>query len=127
MRNFWLKISWRNLKSYEKNMWENFISVPLIKRKKAHHGCWIISCIARNSRPKVFCKKWCACNFIKKEALTQVFSCEFCKISTNTSSYRTTVVAASPLWTSLLSLKCVLSHSPRTLTHFRPMFGLCRN
>ena len=24
------------------------------------------------------------CNFIKKEALTQVFSCEFCEISKNT-------------------------------------------
>ena len=25
-----------------------------------------------------------ACNFIKKEALTQVFSCEFCETSKNT-------------------------------------------
>ena len=25
-----------------------------------------------------------ACNFIKKETLAQVFSCEFCKVSTNT-------------------------------------------
>ena len=33
-------------------------------------------------------KRWClrpqACNFIKKETLTQVFSCEFCEISKNT-------------------------------------------
>ena len=36
-----------------------------------------------------------ACNFIKKEALTQVFSCEFCEISKNTFSYRTPLVAAS--------------------------------
>ena len=36
-----------------------------------------------------------ACNFIKKEALTQVFSCEFCEISKNTSSYRTPPLAAS--------------------------------
>ena len=36
-----------------------------------------------------------AYNFIKKEALTQVFSCEFCKISTNTFSYKTPPVAAS--------------------------------
>ena len=34
-----------------------------------------------------------ACNFIKKEALAQVFSCEFCKISKNTFSYRTPPVA----------------------------------
>ena len=35
------------------------------------------------------------CNFIKKETLTQVFSCEFCEISKNTSSYRTNLVATS--------------------------------
>ena len=34
-------------------------------------------------------------NFIKKEALIQVFSCEFCEISQNTFSYRTPPVAAS--------------------------------
>ena len=34
-----------------------------------------------------------ACNFIKKETLAQVFSCEFCEIS-NTYSYRTPLVAA---------------------------------
>ena len=35
--------------------------------------------------------KWqaSACNFIKKENLAQVFSCEFCEISKNTFSYRT--------------------------------------
>ena len=32
---------------------------------------------------EVFCKKRCY-NFIKKETLTQVFSCEFCEISKNT-------------------------------------------
>ena len=36
-----------------------------------------------------------ACNFIKKEALPQVFSCEFCEISKTTFSYRTPPVAAS--------------------------------
>ena len=36
-----------------------------------------------------------ACNFIKKDALTQVFSCEFWEISKNTVSYRTPLVAAS--------------------------------
>ena len=30
-----------------------------------------------------------ACNFIKKETLAQVLSCEFCEISKNTFSYRT--------------------------------------
>ena len=32
---------------------------------------------------------------IKKETLAQVFSCEFCKISRNTFSYRTSPVAVS--------------------------------
>ena len=58
--------------------------------------------IKRSSLPEVFCKKGVlkdfakftgkhlcqslfitACNFIKKEALAQVFSCEFCKNSKN--------------------------------------------
>ena len=38
-----------------------------------------------------------ACNFIKKEPLTQVFSCEFCKIFKNTFLYRTLLTAASYL------------------------------
>ena len=72
----------------------------------------------RNSLPKVFCKKivlknfakfagnTCArvsfnkvagavCNFIKKEAVAQVFPCEFSKIFKNTIFYRTLPVAAS--------------------------------
>ena len=36
-----------------------------------------------------------ACNFIKKETLAQVFSCEFCEISKNTFFRRTPLVAAS--------------------------------
>ena len=38
-----------------------------------------------------------ACNFIKKDTLTQVFSCEFCEIFKNTFSYRTSPVAASEM------------------------------
>ena len=37
-----------------------------------------------------------ACNYVKKEALAQVFSCEFCEISKNT-FYRTPPVAALDL------------------------------
>ena len=36
-----------------------------------------------------------ACNFIKKETLALVFSCEFCEISKNTYFYSTPPVAAS--------------------------------
>ena len=66
----------------------------------------------RSSHPDVFCKKYVlrnftkftgkyrkpeTCNFIKKETLAQVFSCEFCKISKNTFYYKTPLVAASEL------------------------------
>ena len=37
-------------------------------------------------------KAW---NFIKKETLTQLFSCEFCEISKNTLLHRTHLVTAS--------------------------------
>ena len=47
-----------------------------------------VKILNRPERPK-------ACNFIKKEAVAQVFSCEFCKISKNTFSYRAPPVAAS--------------------------------
>ena len=73
----------------------------------------------RSSRLEVFCKKGVlknfakftgkhlcqslffnkvaggACNFIEKETLVQVFSCEFCEISKNTFSDRIPLVGAS--------------------------------
>ena len=52
--------------------------------------------IERSSLPEMFCEKG-ACNFIKKETLAQVFSCEFCKISKNIFSYRTPPAPASLL------------------------------
>ena len=45
--------------------------------------------------PVSFLIKLQVCNFIKKETLAQVSPCEFCIISKNTFSYRTTPVAAS--------------------------------
>ena len=81
-----------------------------------------MSLLMRSSRPQVFCEKGvlrifskftrkhlcqglffnkvagAACNFIKKEALAQVFSCEFWENSKNTFFYRTPLVAAFYLW-----------------------------
>ena len=61
--------------------------------------------MCRSSRPEVFCKKdvlrnfakftGFIKNFIKKETLAQVFSCEFYEISKNTFFHRTPRVAAS--------------------------------
>ena len=39
-----------------------------------------------------------ACNFIKKETLAQVFSCEFCEVSKNTFFYRIPLVTASEIF-----------------------------
>ena len=87
----------------------------------------MMRCNNRSSRPDVFCKKvflefsqnsqenTCARvsfqiklqasgNFIKKETLAQVFSCEFCEISKNTFSYRTPPVAASVITVLILLL-----------------------
>ena len=69
---------------------------------------------SRSSRPEVFCRKGVLRNFakstgkhlchslffnkvagLKKEALAQVFSCEFCEISKSIFFYRTPPVAVS--------------------------------
>ena len=47
------------------------------------------------ARASFLIKLQAACNFVKKEALAQVFSCEFCKISKHAFFYRTPPVAAS--------------------------------
>ena len=58
-----------------------------------------------------------ACNFIKKETLTQVFSCEFCEISKNT-------FFTEHLWTTAskqIKLS-ILNRSNCWLTNTIPMF-----
>ena len=51
------------------------------------------------------------CNFIKKEALAQVFSCEFCKIFESTFFHRTPLVAASVLKTLFYTYFLLKLHS----------------
>ena len=53
-----------------------------------------------------------ASNFIKKETLAQVFSCEFCKISKNTFSYRTPPVAAFTLPVDDIQILVILYKYP---------------
>ena len=48
-------------------------------------------------RSGVFVVNFEACNFIEKETLAQVFSCEFCEISKKSFSYRTPPMAASQI------------------------------
>ena len=52
-------------------------------------------CYDKNSRQTLANHRPAACNFIKKENLAQVFSCEFCEIYKNAFYYRTPLVAAS--------------------------------
>ena len=64
--------------------------------KKTRHYHQEEAVVQRCSVKKVFLERWPqACNLIKKETLTQVFSCEFCEISKNTFSYRAPLVAGS--------------------------------
>ena len=64
-------------------------------------------------------------NFIKKETLAQVFSCEFCEISKNTFYHRTPLVAAS-VHLILYHFYLVLMHSVNILAHilFHYFFSL---
>ena len=49
----------------------------------------------RSVHRKTLVPKSQVCNFIKKESLPQVFSCEFCKISKSNFSHRKPTVVAS--------------------------------
>ena len=53
--------------------------------------------ILENLQENTFLIKALSCNFIKKETLTQVLSCESCEIFKNTFLHRTPPVAASKL------------------------------
>ena len=52
-------------------------------------------CYDKNSRQTLENHRLEACNFIKKETLAHVLSCEFCEICKNTFYYRTPLLAAS--------------------------------
>ena len=58
-------------------------------KEQIHTGAVVQRCFEK----KVFLKK--ACNFIKKETLEEVFSCEFSEISKKTFLYRIPLAAAS--------------------------------
>ena len=75
---------------------------------------------SRSSRLELFCRKGVltrvsfsiklqalVCNFIKKDTLSQVFSCEFCDIFKKTFFHWKPPVAASRVPISNLRIKCV--------------------
>ena len=73
-----------------------FIKITELQYKKEYQHRFFYCYYDRGSRPEVFCKKdvleisqnlqknTCARVFFSIKSLTQVFSCEFCKISKNT-------------------------------------------
>ena len=69
--------------------------------KTLYHNSSYLSLIRKiqwqkqSCRAELFCKK--ACNFIKKETLAQVFSCECCEISKSTYFHRAPLAAASSM------------------------------
>ena len=83
-----------NLKSTKvfKSTIEKFSECLFIMKRKLTlcYHTWQSEAVARSCSVK----KAEACNFIKKETVAQVFSCEFNEISTNIFSYRTPPMAA---------------------------------
>ena len=71
-----------------------------------------LRCSAKKS---LFLIKLLACNFIEKESLAQLFSCEFCEISKNTFPYRTPPAAASGNY-MMKRLRCTLQERLDFLT-----------
>ena len=74
--------------------------------RSSHRRCSVKKVVFRNFAKftgkhlcqSIFFNKVEAWNFIKKETLAQMFSCEFCEISKNTFFHRTPLVAASELY-----------------------------
>ena len=64
----------------------------LMKTQEPYHKPERERKISQNSQENTCVR---ACNFIKKETLAQVFSCEFCETLKNTFFHRTPLVAAS--------------------------------
>ena len=97
----------------------NYWKKNLARSRSSHQGCSIIKGVLRNFAKfaRNTCARACffnkiagrrpmACNFIKKETLTRVFSCEFCKIFKNaffTEHLRTTA-SADYMWVKNYSL-----------------------
>ena len=84
-----------------------------------NNGYFAEAVVWRCSAEKVFLEIWQftgkhqyqgkACNFFEKETWAQEFSCEFCEMSKNIFSYRTSLVAASDLGYKWVLFSCWLN------------------
>ena len=83
-------LPWKHLKT------SGFVMflAALQRNRSSHQRCSVRSKFYKIHR-KTPVPESKACNFIEKETLAQVLSCEFCEISKNTFLHRTPLVAAS--------------------------------
>ena len=101
------RFNYANIANYLllKAIWHFWFSFKRRKTRSSRSEVFCKNDVLRNF-PKFIGKHLCqslifnkvadqACNFIKNETLAQVFSCEFCKISKNTFSYRIPPVVAA--------------------------------
>ena len=97
-RFFWVQVFQGRGSGSGSRVWVQVLEVALTKFKKftGKHLSIFFNKVA--DRPE-------DCNSIKKEALAQLFSCEFCKISKNTFFHRTPLVAASAIGLTLVLKK----------------------
>ena len=78
----------------------NMSMIPTLVRESEIWGAAIQRCSLKEL-PK-------ACNFIKKETLAQLFTCEFREIFKNIFFYRTCLVAASNIWRGEININYIL-------------------
>ena len=89
------------LRSFKTSVTYNFfltshqITLSVVKQFLSNIILFLAGHCLRSSANILSCKLQASCNFIKKETLAQVFSCEFCEISKNTFFDRTPPVTAS--------------------------------
>ena len=89
----WLWIRGTGVRFFTKFFWSGCSWDNVKKLRNSHRRCSLRKGALRNFTK--FTGKHLACNFIKKEALAQEFSCEFWEIFKNNFSYRAPPVAAS--------------------------------
>ena len=90
---------------FKRNMVDRYFDRPNSQYKNGMYGRYgngVFLKISQNSHENTFARvsfliklQACACNFIKKEALAKVFSCEICEILKNTFFYITPLMVAS--------------------------------
>ena len=83
-----------------------YVNIISVQTEEVVQRCFVKKSVLKRKTPvpESFFKiklQTSACNFIKKETLALMFFCEFCEIFKNTFFYRTPLVAASDVNSSM--------------------------